>query len=263
MEHKQYRLKELLNPRDQRSLVADTSNGLVLGALPGLEHFAEALNPLLPLLDGVITSPGQARNLGIRTRKDAALLVRADWTNALRNDDFILPPENVKYLPLIDARDALDLGANALVMHFILGYEEEIEAQCLKRAVNLALEGLSQGMPLIVEVQPIGPRVVLLNKAVELGVSYALECGADGIAIPWPGTASFKIIQAMCSGLPVWIKPISLEVETPELAEALELGAVGFWLDECIFADNDPIATLQAIQALIHTPAEAPIGGDA
>jgi DhnA family fructose-bisphosphate aldolase class Ia len=263
MEHKQYRLKELLNPGDERSLVVDSSNGLALGALPGLEHFSEALNPLLPLLDGIITSPGQARNLGIRTRKDAALLVRADWTNALRSDDFVLPSENIEYLPLLDVGDALDLGANALVMHFILGHEEEIEAQCLKRAVSLALDGLSQGMPLIVDVQPIGPRVVLLNKAIELGVSYALESGADGIAIPWPGTASFKTIQAMCSGLPVWVKPASLEAEAPELAEALELGAVGFWLDERIFVDDDPAVTLQALQALVHTPAEAPIGGGA
>lgn len=261
MEPKQYRLKELLNPSDERSLFIDTSNGLVLGALPGLGHFSEVLNPLLPLLDGIVTSPGQARNLGTRTRQDAALLVRADWTNALRGDDFVLPPENIEYLPLLEVGDALDLGANALVMHFILGHEEEIEAQCLKRAVNLALDGLGQGMPLIVDVQPIGPRVVLLDKAIELGVSYALESGADGIAIPWPGTASFKTIHAMCGGLPVWIKLTSLKVETPELGENLELGAVGFWLDERIFADDDPAATLQTIRTLVHPPSEVPIGG--
>jgi DhnA family fructose-bisphosphate aldolase class Ia len=261
MEHKQYRLKELLNPADGRSLVVDTSNGLVLGALPGLEHFAEVLNPLLPLLDGIVTSPGQARNLGPRTRQDAALLVRADWTNALRGDDFVLPPENIRYLPLLEVTDALDLGANALVMHFILGHKEEIEAQCLKRAVNLALGGLSQGMPLIVDVQPIGPRVVLLNKAIELGVSYAIESGADGITIPWPGTISYKTIQAMCSGLPVWIKPTRLLREAPELAEALELGAVGFWLDERIFASDDPATALQTLQALVHTLSGVNIGG--
>ena len=156
MHNKQIRLKELLNPADDRSLVVDTSNGLVLGALPGLEQFSEVVTPLLPSLDGLVTSPGQSRNLGTRTHQEAALIVRADWTNALRGDDFVLPPENIEYLPLLEPGDALDLGANALVMHFILGYEEQIEAQCLKRAVNLALNGLNQGMPLIVDVQPIG-----------------------------------------------------------------------------------------------------------
>ncbi|MCK5315542.1 MAG: hypothetical protein KAJ53_10485 [Anaerolineales bacterium] len=252
MNNKLYRLRELVNPIDGRSLVVDTSNGLVLGALPGLEQFGEAVSPLLPLLDGIVTSPGQARNLNTRTRQEAALLVRADWTNALRGDDFVLPPENIEYISLLDPSDALDLGANALVMHFILGHEEQIEALCLQRVVNLALNGLSLGMPLIVDVHPIGPRVVLPNKAIELGSSYALEGGADGIVVPWPGAQSFETIQAMCSGLPVWVKPGSLEADSSELAEALRLGAAGIWLDERIFAANDPSATLQALKAQVH-----------
>lgn len=256
MNNKQYRMNELINPADGRSLVVDTSNGLVLGALPGLAQFWEAINPLLPLLDGIVTSPGQARNLGPRTRQDAGLLVRADWTNAIRGDNFVLPPENIEYIPLLEPKDALDLGANALVMHFILGHEEQIEARCLQRAVNLALDGLNLSMPLIVDVQPIGPRVVLMNKAIELGVSYALESGADGIVIPWPGVQSFETIQAMSSTLPVWVKPNSLEVEAPELTEALQLGSAGFWLDEHIFVVDDPAATLKALQALVHAPVE-------
>ena len=255
MDNKQYRLRELLNPSDDRSLVVDTSNGLVLGALPGLEHFTEAVGPLLPLLDGIVTSPGQARNLGARTRREAALLVRADWTNALRGADFVLPPENIQYIPLMDMPDALDLGANALVMHFILGHTEEIESQCIQRVVNLALAGASLGMPLIVDVQPIGPRLVLRNKAIELGVSYALEGGADGMVIPWPGTKSFETICAMTSGLPVWVKPGSLETDSVELADALRLGATGLWLDERLFAAADPASILQALHTLVHVPA--------
>jgi putative autoinducer-2 (AI-2) aldolase len=254
MNNKRYRLSELLNPTDGRSLVVDTSNGLVLGALPGLEHFSESIKPLLPLMDGIVTSPGQARNLGSRTHQEASLVVRADWTNALRGAAFVLPPENIQYLPLLSPAEALDLGANALVMHFILGYQEEIEAQCLKRVVDLALDGIKLGMPLLVDVQPIGPRVVLLNKAIELGTSYALEGGADGIVIPWPGAQSFENIQTMCSGLPVWVKPGSLEPDSAELGDALPLGAVGFWLDEGIFAVDDPPATLQALKTLVHTP---------
>ncbi|HEY4718022.1 MAG TPA: hypothetical protein VIH14_03320 [Anaerolineales bacterium] len=255
MNSKQYRMSELLNPADGRSLVVDTSNGLVLGVLPGLEHFEKAVHPLLPLLDGIVTSPGQARQLGPRTRQEAALLIRADWTNALRGADFVLPPETIQYIPLLNPVDGLDLGASALVMHFILGHEEEIEAWCMQRVVNLALEGLNLGIPLLVDVQPIGPRVVLLNKAIELGVSYALEGGADGVIVPWPGTQSFKTIQAMCNGLPVWVTPANPEPDSPELAEALQLGAAGFWLDERIFAADDPPAILQALKALVHAPA--------
>jgi DhnA family fructose-bisphosphate aldolase class Ia len=255
MIRKQFRLSELLNSVDGRSLVVDTSNGLVLGVLPGLEHFAETVSPLLTIMDGVVTSPGHAHDLGTRTRREAALIIRADWTNALRGKEFVLPPETIQYIPILNAADALDLGANALVMSFILGHEEEIEAQCLKRLVNLALEGLNLGMPMIVDVQPVGPRVVLLNKAIELGVSYALEGGADGIIIPWPGTQSFKTIRGMSSGLPLWVRTASLEVQAPDLAEALQMGAAGFWLDERIFAVADPAASLQEFRTLVHPPA--------
>jgi DhnA family fructose-bisphosphate aldolase class Ia len=247
MGNKQYRLKELFNSIDGRSLILDTSQGLVRGVLPGLEHYREALTPLLGWLDG-----GQARTLGAHTSREAALLLRADWTNGLRSGDFVLPPESIHYLPLLEPGDALELGASALVMHFILGHEEQIEADCLKQVVHLSLEGMDAGMPLIVEVQPIGPRVVLRGKAIELGVSYALEGGADGMVIPWPGSDSFQSILQMMSGLPVWVKAGDLEAKSVEITEAFSQGAAGIWLDERLFANADPPGKIRALRDLVH-----------
>jgi DhnA family fructose-bisphosphate aldolase class Ia len=253
MDNKQLRMQEMFDPTDGRSLVLDASNGMVFGALPGLEHFKEAIRPLLPLLDGIITSPGQIHHLDIQTHQDAAFIVRADWTNALRGTDFVLPPENIQYLNLLNPSDALDLGANALVIYFILGHNEQIEAECMKGLVNLALGGTDLGMPVIVDVQPIGPRVVLRNKAIELGASYALEGGADGVIVPWPGVQSLRTIQAMCSGMEVWVKPGDYIPGAPELAEALSLGIKGFWLDEQVLTSRDPVVSIQAWRDLVHS----------
>ncbi len=249
---KLYRMKELANPASGRSLVVDVSQGLSLGALPGLEDFAAAVQPILPLVDGIVASPGGARLLAGRTRQEAALLVCSTWTNAFRGPDFVLPPEKVHYLPLLEPADALDLGANAMLMQLLLGYEEQIEAQCIHQVVDLALSGTAVGLPLIVDVHPSGPRVVLMSKAIELGVSYALEGGADGIAIPWPGTKSFQDILTMSAGLPVWVKPGGLDPAAPELVEALELGAAGAWLDERLFAEADPLGLIQAFGERVH-----------
>jgi DhnA family fructose-bisphosphate aldolase class Ia len=248
-----YRLREFVRPSDGRSLIVDASAGLSLGALPGLEHFEAAVRPLLPLLDGIVASPGQARRLAGRQRGDAALLVRADWTNALRGPDFVLPPETVSHLPLIEPDEALGLGASGLVLYFLLGYEEQIEAGCLRQTVQLALQGSQGGLPLIVDVHPSGPRVVLPGKAVALGVSYALEGGADGVAVPWPGRAAFAEIQAMAAGTPVWVKPAGLETAPAELAEAFEMGAAGLWLDEHLFARPDPVSILEALRSSVHS----------
>ena len=252
MNSKSYRLREFINPADARSLVVDASAGLSLGALPGLGHFAEAIRPLLPLADGIVASPGQARKLVGRSRTEATLLVRADWTSALRSQDFVLPPETISHISLLSPMEGLDLGASALVLYSLLGYDEQIEAGCLKNTVQLALQGGQIGLPLIVDVQPSGPRVVLHSKAIELGVSYALEGGADGVAIPWPGRASLESILKMMAGLPVWIKPTSIEGAGSELLEALDLGAAGQWLDERLFALNDPAAILMMLRAQVH-----------
>ncbi|MEW6580599.1 MAG: hypothetical protein AB1435_15580 [Chloroflexota bacterium] len=252
MDNKLYRINEFVRPADGRSLVVDTSAGLALGAPPGLERFAPAVEPVLPLADGLVTSPGQARRLGGRTRSDAALLVRAGWTNALRGEDFVLPPETIFHIPLLEPADALDLGASALVAHVLLGHDEDIEAGCLREIVQLALTGTPLGLPLIADVQPIGPRVVLRSKAIELGVSYSVECGADGVVIPWPGADSLRTILTMAAGLLVWVKAESLDPADATLNEALALGAAGLWLDARVFASADPAALVAAFKMLVH-----------
>jgi DhnA family fructose-bisphosphate aldolase class Ia len=252
MSSKRYRLQELINSNSGHSLVIDTSSGLSLGPLSGLEYFEEAVNPILPWADGIVTSPGQSGRLAARTRTDAAMLISGDWTNAFRGRDFVLPPEQIHYIPLLNTKDARDLGASALVMHFLLGHEETIDAHCLQQVVQLAIEGAKSGMPLIVDVAPVGPRVVLMSKAIELGVSYALEGGADGIVIPWPGSDSFRDIKTMAAEVPLWIKPDSVEEHPTQILEKLDAGAAGFWLDERLFAAESAVEIARWYHDVLH-----------
>jgi DhnA family fructose-bisphosphate aldolase class Ia len=233
-----YRIKEFLP--GSPALLVDVSASLSLGALPGLEDFEQAIRPILPEVEGVICSPGQLRRLERRTREEAALLVRMDWTNTLRGEDFPLPPEKDIHLTLLEAGDALALGAAGMVTTFLLGYEETIEAGCQKTAVQLALEGKKLGLPLLVEVRTSGPRVSLPGKAVELGASYALECAADVIVIPHPGQASLQAIASMLS-VPWLVKPTSAKTAFSEWEQARELGAAGLWLDHHWLAPGMPL----------------------
>jgi DhnA family fructose-bisphosphate aldolase class Ia len=242
-----YRLKEFLP--GSPALLVDASAGLALGALPGLEDFENAIRPILVKVEGVICSPGQLRRLEKRTKQDAALLVRMDWTNTLRSEDFPLPPEKDIHLTLLEAGDALTLGASGMVTTFLLGYEENVEAGCQKAAVHLALEGKKLGLPLLVEVRTSGSRVSLPGKAVELGASYALECAADVIVIPHPGQASLKSIASMLS-VPWLVKPTSNETVQSEWEQSRELGAAGLWLDHGWLSLS---TLLENVSALLHT----------
>ena len=135
-----------------------------------------------------------------------------------------------------------------MVATFLLGYEEEIEAGCQKAAVQLALTGKEFGLPLLVEVRTTGARISLPGKAVELGASYALECGADGIVIPYPGQASLKTIASMLS-VPWFVKPTSAGTVFAEWEQAGGLGAAGFWLDHAWLVPGMP---LDQVAARLH-----------
>jgi DhnA family fructose-bisphosphate aldolase class Ia len=243
MNNPDYRLKEFLPDAGRHVLLLDASAGVSLGVLPGLENFGGALRPILPLLDGLVCSPGHLRQMGNRTRADAALLARMDWTNTLRGEGFSLPPETATRVSILEAEDALELGASGMVLSFLLGYEEALEAACLKATVQLALAGKELGLPLVVEVCPSGPRVLLPGKAVELGTSYALESGADVVIVPHPGLDSLKTISAMLS-VPWLLKPTSAGNAATEWEEALGLGAAGLWLDHTWLESAMPLAEI-------------------
>jgi DhnA family fructose-bisphosphate aldolase class Ia len=245
------RMNEFFKSSDRRGLIVDVSAGMILGALPGLEDFGAALRPILPLVDGLVCAPGQLRRLEDRTMQDAALLMRMDWTNSLRGPDFVLPPAQVQQFPLFTAGDASDFGAAGMVISFLLGYEEDIEAASIKTTVTLALEGKAAGLPLVVEVRPSGPRVSLPGKAVALGASYALEGGADVIAVPYYDRSTLETISQFVS-VPWLLKPSSLATAAQELESALALGGAGLWFDHTIFQQPDPAQVLRPLFEQIH-----------
>ena len=247
-----YRLREFLPVSGKPVLLLDASAGLSLGALPGLEDFSTDLRPVLPHLDGLVCSPGHLRRLKNHTSADTAMLVRVDWTNTLRGVAFPLPPETATRVSILEADDALKLGASGMVLSFLLGYEEAVEAACLKAAVQLALAGKDLGLPLLVEVCPRGPRVSLPGKAVELGASYALESGADVVVVPHPGSDSLKTIAAMLS-VPWLLKPTSAKSSAAEWEAALGLGAAGLWLDHTWL---EPAMMLAELAGRVHKTPE-------
>jgi len=245
------RMQEFFTAADQRSLIVDASAGMILGKLPGLEDFEAALRPILPLVDGVVCAPSQLHRLGTNKLQDGGLLMRMDWTNSLRDPDFVLPPVQVHHFQLFAASDASDFGAVGMVISFLLGYEEEVEAECMETTVTLALEGKAIGMPLVVEVRHTGPRVSLPGKAVELGASYALEGGADVIVVPYPGPASLKTISRFVS-VPLLIKPFGFTDVERQVEEALSLGCSGVWFDHTLFQQTNPGHVLRAMGGQLH-----------
>ena len=101
-----YRLQEFLPNQRQCALLLDTSAGLSLGALPGLEDFAGGVEPLRRLVTGLVCSPGQVGRLASAQKEDAGLLVRMDWSNTRRCAWVSASPFSLPKMPCSWARRA-------------------------------------------------------------------------------------------------------------------------------------------------------------
>jgi len=161
----------------------------MLGAIPGLENLKSKLSEVSKLVDGIILSSGQVDRLAdiLKGKLSPSLIIRSDWTNAYRGEDYVLPATELKYTLIVNPEDALKLGADALAAYYIVGYdkdeEEPFNMKCLS---SLARSSNEYGLPLLVQVLPVGSRVTKENyeDCVKLGVRQAVEVGGDIIAAP-------------------------------------------------------------------------------
>mgnify|MGYP005842408507 CR=1 FL=1 len=246
----------------QKSLLADISLPGALGPLPGMETPAEAVKALAPRVDGLIVNPGVAETFAdaFVGKLGAAPLVRLDWTNAVRPADFVLPPAHVRRIALGAAEDALELGACAAVASFLLGYDEDFEAASIQSISFLARACERLSLPLLVDLRPIGPKIepAKFDSAVQLGVSFMVEGGADAISIPLPRkTPALKLLLDFSPA------PLFLQVEDAAALKhedagaylaALEIGCAGLALDSRALAD--PVGAAEAAHALLSRAAE-------
>lgn len=256
---KAFRLSEFIDPKDGKAVIIAADRGLMLGPIAGLADLEKTIRMAVnSKVDAVVLSPGQVGRMihHFKGRKAPALLVRADWTNAFRGESFILPAREVKRVTVIDAEDAVALGASAVIAFFCVGYEED-EAHNLESVAVLARSCDRLGMPLIVESIPIGERVTETNfvDCVDLAVRMAVEVGADAIAAPYTGDVkSFrKIIEA--AKVPVF----ALDTEVSPVqdllraaTEALEAGAAGVIASNGVFQATNPVVTVETLVGIIH-----------
>ena len=266
---KELRLSEFINPEDNHSLILDTSIAGSLGAPLGLEDIVEGVGKVVKSLDGIILNPGQLKRLqtlfngsglpgtsALKGRRESpfkriAYICRLDWTNALRKEDFVLPLKRVNHRKIASPSDALSLGSQAGVAYFLLGYDEDLEAEMVNYISMLSRECSRQSFPLIADVRPLGPKVTKANfsQVVKLSVTMLIELGVDALIIPYPGEEALRDLKPALS-IPVFVR---LEKDEKNiLRKALNLGLQGAVLGEFLFAQKDPGEIVRKIRKVVH-----------
>lgn len=261
---KELRLTRIIRPEDNRSVVVAADHGMALGPIKGIINLEETLKNIVkggP--DAVMLTPGSMNRLGylFKGRSAPGLIMRIDWTNVVRPATYkVLPPRRPTHILLANVKDALHIGADAVMGFFFLGYEnDEHEARDYEIIAKLAQECEDVGMPLMVETIPLGPRVTGANypDLLALAVRMSIEAGADALKIPYSqDKETFSKVVKAAGGAPVFVlggsKAISDREPLEMLVEALEVGATGVVYGRNVIQSPDPAKMLKMIKAIVH-----------
>ena len=251
---KDLRLSDFISAQDGRGLLLDTTMTACVGAMPGLEDLSKTLMEVNEIFDGIVVNPGQAEHLAplLGGKNRAAPLIRVDWTNAYRDEEFCLPVTKVRRVEISNGEDALRLGASAVVATFFLGFDEAFESENIESISPLARECYELSLPVVVDIRPIGGKVSKSNfdGTVKLGVSFMMEAGVDALIIPDCDLENLKLI-ANWATVPVLVREEGIPRDK-KIAELMNVGMKGILLTEKAIGEKDYRKRITEIFQSIH-----------
>lgn len=262
MDTSEFRLKRLFSHSTGRAMVVAFDRGLGASVRGGGEHAHEIVRAVVDSgVEGILLSPGLlAKSRQFLAHRNAPLaIVRSDFIflGDLQPDGTSGPAE--EYRRLISAREAVALGADALVMFLILGNQSgAITADNAEAIARASAEAHEVGLPLMVETVLWGSRVS--NHADPEALLYvnrlAVELGADALKTQYTGDKDTmrEIVDScpvpvMVLGGPKVDDRADLEMQTKD---ALEAGVKGVVYGRNVWQAEDPCATARDLHQLVH-----------
>lgn len=271
------RFNRILNPKDGRAVCVAADHGWMSDFTPNVVELRRIVGQVVEGgADAILMSYGQATRLGhlLRGRNAPALLVRADWMNLPRlggtNVANAVPQQELRYLAISRAQDALDMGASGITIYLFLGYNDDIEATNLEECAVFAQECRRIGLVCIIEPLAVGASVTGANivDILTLGARMAVEVGADMLKIPYTGdVASFRrLVNA--AGVPTLVLGGARSKRNRDaldlVAEGLEAGAAGTVFGRNVTKAPDPAQMVRDLCAIVHdgVPVDDLIAGE-
>lgn len=253
------RLNRILNAETGNGIIVAIDHGLFIGPLPGVENPWKTVEALLPgKPDAIQMTPGTTRAcidlfLG---RTKPGVVVRLDATNIWRKKP---APKEGYYVQVASVRDAVQLGADAVVTFLFAGYDTDAqEAQNLERLASIAADARSHGIPFIVEPLAIqkGSNVVRDFEIMKLIVRMASEIGADLIKADYPESRSqFEQLVSLATA-PILVRggpKMDSDKEMLQMVrDAMDAGARGIVFGRNVWQHKSPAGILRALAAVVH-----------
>ena len=259
---KEVRLSRIIDPRDDRAVVIAADHGYMLGPIRGVIDLEKTVKSVAGGgADGILLSPGQAAKIGrlFKGPRAPGMLVRADWTNAFRSKTYTLPSRHVQHRYMTSPKQAMALGADAIVIYFFVGYADDLEeAEHVAKVARFARECDQIGLPFIVEPIPLGERITgaNYNDLVKISIRMSAEIGADAIKAPYTNDVEFYREVVESAGIPILIlggaKSKTLRDALEVVEEALQSGARGTVFGRNVIQAPDPGEMVRSICQVVH-----------
>lgn len=238
----QNRLARIFNPKSGRTIMLAFDHGYFQGPATGLERIDLSILPLEPYTDVLMCTRGVLRS-SIPPATSKPVVLRCSGGQSILK-------ELSNELVAVDIEDALRLNVCAMAAQVYIG--AEYEHNSIRNLVQLIDTGYKYGMP-VLGVTGVGKDMERNARYFRLATRIAAELGVHFVKTYYiePG---FGTVTASCP-VPIVIaggKKIP-ELDALTMAyKAVDQGASGVDMGRNIFQSDDPVAMIQAVQAVVH-----------
>ncbi len=242
------RLSRIIRP-DGRTVMLAVDHGYFLGPTTGLEDAKETIAPLLPYADALMPARGIVRT-SVDASTDTPLVLRVSGGNSILGE---LSDEGIT----VAMEDAMRLNVSAVALSIYVGAQNQKET--LLNLSRLVDEGHRYGIP-VLAVTAVGKDMVRDARYLALCCRIAAELGAHFVKTYY--CEGFEKVVKTCPVPLVMAGGKKLpELDALELTHnAIQRGAAGVDMGRNIFQAEDPVAMIQAVNAIVHkkvTPKKA------
>lgn len=244
------RLSKIIKPKDKRTVMLAVDHGYFMGPTTGLEDMSKTIVPLLPYADTLMLTRGALRNY-IPPEATVPIVLRVSGGTSILSKELL----HEGIIASID--DAIRLNVAGVAFSIMVG--AEFERDTLLAFSQVIDEAEDYGIP-VVAVTAVGKDMVRDARYMALASRIAAELGAHIVKTYY--VDGFKEVVESCP-VPVVVAGGKKTDELTALkmaSSAMKAGAAGVDMGRNIFQAEDPVAMIQAVNAVVHenaTPEEA------
>jgi len=237
--------------KDGHVVMLAVDHGYFMGPTTGLEKLDEMVKPLLPYADVLMPTRGGLRNY-IPPNTNIPICLRVSGGTSILNKTNLLHEGTA-----VSIQDAISLNVAAVAYSILVG--QPFERDTLLGMTEYIDEANKYGIP-VLAVTAVGKGLGKDARYLSLASRMAAELGASIVKTYF--CEDFEKVVDTCP-VPIVIaggKKIPEKDALQMAYDALQTGAIGVDMGRNIFQSSDPVAMIQAVNAVVHkkhSPKEA------